>query len=95
MQATAEDHLPVKRQSVSPRPRSLYNPIADHNISIDTMQTLEIPEDDKPRPTYKSFKKKFLKLRYGFDKRMRESNHSFEDEDRLVKVSRRLKEQNE
>ena len=44
------------------------------------MQTLETPEDDKPRPTYKSFKKKFLKLRYGFDKRMRESNHSFEDE---------------
>ena len=95
MEATADDHSPVIRQSVSPRTRTLYDPTSDHNIAIDTMQALEISEDDKPRPTYKSFKKKFLKLRHGFDKRMQESIHKFEEEDRLAKVSRRLKEQNE
>ena len=46
-------------------------------------------------PRYKSYKKKFLKLRYGFDTQTRTSNEMFENEDRLEKISRRLKEQNE
>ena len=90
-----EDPVPAIRQSVSPRTRSLNNPTLDHNTTIDTMQALEISEADKSHHTYKSFKKKFLKLRHGFDKRMGESTHTFEEEDRLAKVSRRLKEQNE
>ena len=47
------------------------------------------------RSHYKSYKKKFLKLRHGFDGQMRASNEMFENEDRLEKISRRLKEQNE
>ena len=62
-----------------------------------SMPAAELPNEEKPlqHPHYKSFKKKFLKLRSVFEIRSRINNQMFEAEDKLSRVSRRFKEQNE
>ncbi|MCJ1466414.1 hypothetical protein MMC07_005033 [Pseudocyphellaria aurata] len=47
------------------------------------------------KPTYRSFKKKFLKMRHIFKEKMRESNSLFDDEQNAMKLARRLQEQND
>lgn len=67
----------------------------DHNhLPNNTVAAAEVT-NGASHPHYRSFKKKFLKIRHGFEERMRTSNEMFENEDRLEKISRRLKEQNE
>ncbi|KAL6721415.1 hypothetical protein ACLMJK_000518 [Lecanora helva] len=44
---------------------------------------------------YKSYKKKFLKMRHRFKERMRENGRFYEEEQHATKIARRLQEQNE
>ncbi|KAI4277688.1 MAG: hypothetical protein LQ337_001561, partial [Flavoplaca oasis] len=53
------------------------------------------PADIPPKPTYKSYRKKYLKMRHGFKAKMRESNTLFDDEQATVRIANRLQEQNE
>ena len=55
--------------------------------SVEPVSTLKRP--------YKSYKKKFLKLRHAFRDRMRDSNALYEDEQRAKQIARRLQEQND
>ncbi|KAL8813674.1 MAG: hypothetical protein Q9223_000295 [Gallowayella weberi] len=55
-----------------------------------------IPPTDPPaRSTYKSYRKKYLKMRHGFKEKMRESNALFEDEQQAVRIANRLQERND
>ena len=51
--------------------------------------------DYPPKPTYKSYRKKYLKMRHGFKDKMRESNALFEEEQHTIRIAHRLQEQNE
>ncbi|MCJ1261872.1 hypothetical protein MMC22_001741 [Lobaria immixta] len=51
--------------------------------------------EEPNKPTYRSFKKKFLKMRHIFKERMRESNALFDEEQNAMKLARRLQEQND
>ncbi|KAL8775026.1 MAG: hypothetical protein Q9209_000505 [Squamulea sp. 1 TL-2023] len=53
------------------------------------------PVDYPAKPTYKSYRKKYLKMRHGFKDRMRESNALFEEEQHTVRIANRLQEQND
>ncbi|MCJ1471486.1 hypothetical protein MMC13_000125 [Lambiella insularis] len=53
------------------------------------------PLDDSSKHNYRSYKKKYNKMRHTFKERMRISNSLFDEEQRLVKVARRLQEQND
>ncbi|KAL8894255.1 MAG: hypothetical protein Q9192_004477 [Flavoplaca navasiana] len=58
---------------------------------LSTMPPVDIP----PKPTYKSYRKKYLKMRHGFKAKMRESNTLFDDEQATVRIANRLQEQND
>lgn len=47
------------------------------------------------RPKYKSWRKKYRKMRYAFDDRMEEANRLFVANWRAEQVAKRIKEQNE
>lgn len=53
------------------------------------------PTDYPAKPTYKSYRKKYLKMRHGFKAKMRESNTLFDDEQATIRIAHRLQEQNE
>ncbi|KAI4270250.1 MAG: hypothetical protein L6R38_007193, partial [Xanthoria sp. 2 TBL-2021] len=53
------------------------------------------PTDYPAKPTYKSYRKKYLKMRHGFKAKMRESNTLFDDEQATIRIANRLQEQNE
>ncbi|KAL8713909.1 MAG: hypothetical protein Q9220_002055 [cf. Caloplaca sp. 1 TL-2023] len=44
---------------------------------------------------YKSFRKKYLKMRHGFKDKIRESNALFEDQESTVRIANHLQEQND
>jgi hypothetical protein len=48
-----------------------------------------------PKPRYKSFKKKYNKERYKFKSIMEANQELHKDEQNLLKVARRLQEENE
>ncbi|KAL8644659.1 MAG: hypothetical protein Q9226_007652, partial [Calogaya cf. arnoldii] len=52
------------------------------------------PTDLPAKPTYKSYRKKYLKMRHGFKAKMRDSNALFDDEQATVRIANRLQEQN-
>ncbi|KAI9849094.1 MAG: hypothetical protein M1837_005324 [Sclerophora amabilis] len=49
----------------------------------------------EPKPVYKSWKKKYRKLRHQFDQRMRESDQLFKEETKATETARRLVEEND
>ncbi|KAI4209531.1 MAG: hypothetical protein LQ349_009541 [Xanthoria aureola] len=53
------------------------------------------PTDYPAKPTYKSYRKKYLKMRHGFKAKMRESNTLFDDEQATVRIAHRLQEQSD
>ncbi|KAL8823436.1 MAG: hypothetical protein Q9191_005861 [Dirinaria sp. TL-2023a] len=53
------------------------------------------PATSQPKPKYKSYKKKFLKLKHQFDKAVFESTASYEEEQKLIKTAKRLRESND
>ncbi|KAI4120011.1 MAG: hypothetical protein LQ345_000270 [Seirophora villosa] len=54
-----------------------------------------LPNEYPAKPSYKSFRKKYLKKRHGFKEKYRESNTLFEDEQRTTRIANRLLEQND
>ncbi|KAL8675375.1 MAG: hypothetical protein Q9168_000206 [Polycauliona sp. 1 TL-2023] len=53
------------------------------------------PADYPSKPTYKSYRKKYLKMRHDFKTKMRESNTLFDGEQATVRIANRLQEQND
>lgn len=53
------------------------------------------PAANQPKPKYKSYKKKFLKLKHQFDKAIFDSTASYEEEQKLIKTAKRLRESND
>ncbi|KAL9023801.1 MAG: hypothetical protein Q9196_006965, partial [Gyalolechia fulgens] len=51
------------------------------------------PTEHSARPSYKSYRKKYLKSRHVFKGKMRDSNTLFEDEQRTAQIADRLQEQ--
>lgn len=67
-------------------------------MSFATVNNQDAPPlatDEASKPTYKSYKKKFLKLRHNFKDRMRDSNRFFDEEQHAMRLARRLEEQND
>ncbi|KAL9597597.1 MAG: hypothetical protein Q9219_005036 [cf. Caloplaca sp. 3 TL-2023] len=52
-----------------------------------------MPITEHTKPTYKSYRKKYLKSRHVFKEKMRDSNSLFEDEQRTAQIANRLQEQ--
>ncbi|KAN0108549.1 IEC3 subunit of the Ino80 complex, chromatin re-modelling domain containing protein [Hyaloscypha variabilis] len=50
---------------------------------------------DQPKATYKSFKKKYRKMRIKFDETMSQSNKYFNQERKAMETAKRLKQQND
>lgn len=57
-----------------------------------TTADLQVPD---VKPKYKSWRKKYRKMKHKFDDVMKESNNLFKDEQKLENLSKRLQEQNE
>ncbi|KAI9881557.1 MAG: hypothetical protein M1830_000121 [Pleopsidium flavum] len=56
--------------------------------SLDALETYS-------KPTYKSYKKKYRKMKHTFEEKMRESNSLFREEQRATDIARRLQENND
>ena len=57
-----------------------------------TQANLQMPD---LRPRYKSWRKKYRKMKARFDVVMKENTDMFKDEQRMESITRRLQEQNE
>ncbi|KAL9071590.1 MAG: hypothetical protein Q9161_004157 [Pseudevernia consocians] len=67
-------------------------------MSFPTVNDQDAPllaNEESGRPSYKSYKKKFLKLRHNFKDKMRDSNRFFDEEQHAMRLARRLQEQND
>ncbi|KAI9048578.1 hypothetical protein LZ554_007411 [Drepanopeziza brunnea f. sp. 'monogermtubi'] len=65
----------------------------DTAMDSDGAVALQNPADAKP--TYKSFKKKFRKMKIKFDHKMNESNELYLEEQRAIKTAKRLAQEND
>lgn len=68
-------------------------PVLDTPMEQDENMAQAKPDESKP--TYKSFKKKYRKMRIKFDDAMSKSNDFFKQERHAVETAKRLKQQNE
>ncbi|MCJ1371263.1 hypothetical protein MMC20_002478 [Loxospora ochrophaea] len=48
-----------------------------------------------PKQTYKSYKKKYRKMKHTFDEKLKKSNQLYADEQKAMKLAQRLQEQND
>ncbi|KAL8626535.1 hypothetical protein Q9189_007777, partial [Teloschistes chrysophthalmus] len=53
------------------------------------------PTEHPTKSSYKSHRKKYLKMRQGFKEKMRQSNSLFEEEQHATRIANRLQEQND
>ncbi|KAL8732194.1 MAG: hypothetical protein Q9166_002941 [cf. Caloplaca sp. 2 TL-2023] len=68
--------------------------LAKGGNDIEAPFAMPLTEHQAKNP-YKSFRKKYLKMRHGFKEKMRESNTLFEEEQHAVRLASRLQEQND
>ncbi|KAI4245786.1 MAG: hypothetical protein L6R40_002314 [Gallowayella cf. fulva] len=68
--------------------------MATANVQKEVLPSMP-PADHPIRSTYKSYRKKYLKMRHGFKEKMRESNALFEEEQHAVRIANRLQERND
>ncbi|KAL9131356.1 MAG: hypothetical protein Q9217_000683 [Psora testacea] len=110
LRTTAKDHGTWSGpQDVSPHmpiPRAIKLDLTDrYSIAVGpkmaSFATAHNPEptavedEGAARKPYRSYKKKFLKLRHAFREKMRESNTLYYEEQRAKQIARRLQEQND
>ncbi|KAL9000580.1 MAG: hypothetical protein Q9169_000873 [Polycauliona sp. 2 TL-2023] len=62
-----------------------------HNEDTSLMPPTNYP----PKSTYKSYRKKYLKMRHDFKAKMRDSNALFDDEQAAIRIANRLQVQND
>ncbi|KZF19585.1 hypothetical protein L228DRAFT_263459 [Xylona heveae TC161] len=53
------------------------------------------PQEAALKPTYKSYRKKYRKMKLQFEEKMKESNALFKEEQKATELARRLQEQND
>ncbi|KAF6234274.1 hypothetical protein HO173_007696 [Letharia columbiana] len=63
--------------------------------TVNNQDAPPLPNEEPSRLSYKSYKKKFLKLRHNFKDKMRDSNRFFDEEQHSMRLARRLQEQND
>ena len=70
--------------------------ISDDEIVVGTGPRPETAETtEAPRPKYKSWRKKFRKMKVHFDDSMKANSNMFKEEQKLENLARRLRESNE
>ncbi|KAL9120821.1 MAG: hypothetical protein Q9187_002626 [Circinaria calcarea] len=75
-------------------PKHLNEPMGTDIHTSDMVDMVDMVNSDS-KPTYKSFKKKYRKMRHAFEEKMKISNSLFGQEQKSIKLARRLQEQND
>ncbi|KAF2151858.1 hypothetical protein K461DRAFT_279369 [Myriangium duriaei CBS 260.36] len=87
---------PVTHPSRTNRIASLFDNMSDDEIVLNVEPKSQIADSaSDERPKYKSWRKKFRKMKLRFDAEMRDNTSLFKDEQKLESLARRLRESNE
>lgn len=69
--------------------------MSDDEIVVDTGSRPLADSNHTPKPKYKSWRKKFRKMKVQFDDSMRFNSHMFKEEQKLEALAKRIRESNE